>query len=386
MLLFFLFIFLFFSPTAPTFAQTGPTSIPVSCNKSHPSQFTCYGQWYIAYHTGGNQIDGDFSGDGKTSLTDYEMWRRLFVDANTPTVTPAGPTPTTPPSAAGCLRPYTADSPWNTKLVNPTYHPQSDLLISTLNGKTLTSDPTQYTYPVYFVDSTTPIQQVKLSGFYTKAENGGTTISHTLDPDGTVHIPIPDNAQPSPGTDSQIILVNESTGDQWGLISAVKGTTGWTAKNGSYYNNNNWSGVAPVGYGARGGGIPYYAGLIRKCEITQGHIDHAIAFGYDYPCSQTVCAAQGFPYFVRPAAKSDGQGTNPHDFPEGTRLQLVATDAEITTMCASNTTCVIIAKALRDYGMITLDNTGHPKIYAESFLTANTVSPIPFSKFNVINF
>lgn len=74
------------TPTATITAPPSPTGS--SCNKSSPSQFSCYGQWYAAYHAGGNPTDGDFNGDGRTSLTDFEFWRRLFIDANTPSPTP----------------------------------------------------------------------------------------------------------------------------------------------------------------------------------------------------------------------------------------------------------------------------------------------------------
>lgn len=101
-------------PPSPTLQ---PTSPPSSCNRSNPVQFSCYGQWYLAYNAGGNPLLGDFDGDSRTSLTDYELWRRVFVDANapltthtpTPTSIQSGPTPTqseptaTPAIAASCL-------------------------------------------------------------------------------------------------------------------------------------------------------------------------------------------------------------------------------------------------------------------------------------------
>ncbi len=55
--------------------------------------------------------------------------------------------------------------------------------------------------------------------------------------------------------------------------------------------------------------------------------------------------------------------------------------------------CWVIVKALQPYGMITVDNSGHPKIYAEDNLTAHsdgvlkncTVSRIPYSVSQVID-
>ena len=52
--------------------------------------------------------------------------------------------------------------------------------------------------------------------------------------------------------------------------------------------------------------MPYLTGLIRPWEIAQGHIDHAIAFTYNYPTAA----------YVYPATKSDSRGSFP-DMPEG---------------------------------------------------------------------
>lgn len=48
----------------------------------------------------------------------------------------------------GCARPYTATSPWNTPVGAAPQHPRSAFHIGALTGS-LSSDPTQYTYPVY---------------------------------------------------------------------------------------------------------------------------------------------------------------------------------------------------------------------------------------------
>ena len=50
-------------------------------------------------------------------------------------------------------RPYAADSPWNAAITSDIpLNPNSPAIVAALaNGRTLTSDPTQYTYPVYEV-------------------------------------------------------------------------------------------------------------------------------------------------------------------------------------------------------------------------------------------
>src|SRR5690606_3605276 len=60
-------------------------------------------------------------------------------------------------------RPYSDNSPWNTPIgANPAIDRYSIEMITTLattrTGGAITSDPDQYSYPVYFVDGDTPRQ------------------------------------------------------------------------------------------------------------------------------------------------------------------------------------------------------------------------------------
>jgi hypothetical protein len=156
---------------------------------------------------------------------------------------------------------------------------------------------------------------------------------------------------------------------------------GFGATNGYHYNTL-WSGVPPAGFGSRGAGVPYLAGLVRACEIAQGHIDHALAFGYQNSTSR----------FVSPATKSDG--TASRGMPEGAHLQLDPwlTKAKIESWGCTGA-CLIAAQAMQKYGMYLIDNAGHPKVYFEYDGTAKwggtvdgkTTNPIPLSAFRVID-
>ena len=298
-------------------------------------------------------------------------------------------------AAINCERPYSDDSPWNAKLgPQPRYHPRSQQLITALEGH-FGSNPNTYTYPVYTVTNATPVQTFFFSGIFSNVTEDGTKLELRKG-GGRVEVPIPLGALPSRGGDAQIIIINTETGDEWAFWQARPlGRAAWQAVNGYHYNIR-WSGVPPAGFASRGAKVPYLAGLIRKCEIERGYIDHAIAFAYDYPCSRQTCAQQGFPYFVYPARGSDGKGTYRYDFPEGTRLQLDpnASEQDLQRWCGSDRACRIIVKALQEYGMITIDNSGHPKIYPEysgtaqwgTLLTDKTPSRIPYSAFRVLDF
>ena len=64
-----------------------------------------------------------------------------------------------PPDATK-MRPYSETSVWNTPIGSaPSYDTHSNEMIATIGlvgGPHITSDPSQYTFPVYFVDESTP--------------------------------------------------------------------------------------------------------------------------------------------------------------------------------------------------------------------------------------
>jgi hypothetical protein len=203
-------------------------------------------------------------------------------------------------------------------------------------------------------------------------------------------VPIPPNAQPSPDTDGRMIIIDKSTFAEYDLWRAARVEDGWVAGSGSIYNIQ-WDGMPAVN-NSRGSGIPSYAGLIRPWEILQGKIEHAIAFGYTEPAIDKC---------VFPASKTDGDSLLHYAIPEGARLQLdpTLTDADFDRM-GLNRTGKIIARALQEYGMISVDHSGSFKIYIEDLennpfathqwtdpelnLTKDTLSSIPYTSFRVL--
>jgi hypothetical protein len=287
---------------------------------------------------------------------------------------------------------YASTSPWNTPISDDAVvHPDSDALVSRFatsasNGTTrrLTSDPTQYTYPVHQVSASTPRRTIRLSGVYSDVVDQ-TTTRRSLAP--VLEVPIPLDAQPSPGTDASIVVWDPATGDEWGFWEfRNEGDGTFSARNGYHYDTR-WSGVPPVApqaFVSRGAGLPYLAGLVRRDEIDAGSIDHALAFAYDYPS----------PEFTWPATKSDGWGTPGLDVPEGARIRLdpTLTTADLSALGLSEEG-IVIARALQRYGMYTIDRAGRPKIMIEDeqtarwqgAITASTVSALPWEAFEVLD-
>jgi hypothetical protein len=309
----------------------------------------------------------------------------VFVSLPSRDPAPRAPTPQVGSAPdSGCKRPYTDSSPWNTPIASkPAYHPRSARFVARMRAP-LTSDPTQYTYPVYSVAPDAPLRPVRVTGVFSDVSDERTlTIRRAV----TVQLPIPEDAAAAAGSDAQIVLVNRATGDEWGAWRLRRVGGGWEITNGYHYSTR-WSGVPPRDaggrpFGSRGAGVPYLAGLVRPCEMARGRIDHALAFAYDAPA----------PSHVYPATKSDGAGSEGRDVPEGTRLQL---DPKLTVAriraYGCDGPCLTIARALQRYGMYTIDNSGRSKVMLEyeqtarwnGIVDARTVSPIPLSAFKVL--
>ena len=88
-----------------------------------------------------------------------------------------------------CSPPYQASSPWNTPIgVGPAYEADTAARVNAIGGN-LSSDPTQFTYPVYYATAATPTREVQLSGWFSRANADGTTF--TNHENETVKVPVP---------------------------------------------------------------------------------------------------------------------------------------------------------------------------------------------------
>jgi hypothetical protein len=307
-----------------------------------------------------------------------------------PVTLPPTTLPPSPPTGVDAVRPYAADSPWNTPIpASPRLHPQSASYVQRIaSAGYFGSNPDQYSYPVHLVDSSTPMRTVRLTGYFSDvySEDARTNLRAP-----TLQVPVPAVAASSPGSDGSIIFWDPVTGAEWGFWRFWPNSDGsFTATNGYRYNTN-WSGVPPKNpsstsslFISRGAGVPYLTGLVRRWEMDRGRIDHALAFAYNFPA----------PSHVYPATKSDGTGDPVLDVPEGARLQLdpSLTEADFDRW-GLDREARVLARAMQEYGMYVIDRSGHPKIMIEDSRTAgwngsvndDTVAGIPLSAFRVID-
>jgi hypothetical protein len=321
---------------------------------------------------------------------------RIETGSAEPLLAPPGSTPglwpvTGPPgSPLDAPVPYDPASPWNTPVGAAAVHPDSAAYVAAIadNGRPLTADPDRYTIPVHLFDDQTPRRAVQLTGHFSAYEGDDwSRTGHGTAPtiDG---VPIPDDAAPSAGSDGQIVMWNPRTGVEYGFWQFRRDANGnYTATNGYRYRTSaGHYGRFGDGLAGRGAGLPYLAGLVRRWEVDQGRIDHALAFAYDTPSAA----------FVYPASKSDGgarDGLGGTELPEGTRLQLdpALTEADFDAWGLSRPARVI-ARALQEYGMYVVDVSGSSKIYLEDRITAgwdatitrDLVSGIPWERFRAV--
>jgi hypothetical protein len=283
-----------------------------------------------------------------------------------------------------CKRPYAADSPWNVPVGRVQGTPAG-------LRDPLTSDPSQFTFPVYEVTRRTPLRTVRFDGWYSRVVAGGRRLVNVRGggSGGTARVPIPAHASGAAGYDSQVIVVNRDTGEEWDMSYVTRRPDGSYAVSNVGRYVTRWSAVPPLDderkpYFLRGAKIPYLAGLVRPCEIARGRIDHALAFAYPGTTSN----------WVYPATHSDGKTPVGAGLPMGTRLQLDPSIGAETIKRRWRCTgpCLTIARALQRYGMYLIDTGGRSKLMMEydatanwkGVVTASTPSSIPVERLRIV--
>jgi hypothetical protein len=234
------------------------------------------------------------------------------------------------------------------------------------------SDTSQYAPNIYLVSNDTPLVRVQMLEYRFRDAIDDLEIRYG-EPGGTVWMPLPTDARPAPGTDAQLAMVNLDSGEEWGIIyGAVDGLGGWSA-GGTYRYHVENSGIPPKGFAQRGAGIGQLAGVVRPCEVERGYIDHALTLAYNYPCAPIVCEANSWPAVIPPFTKTDGKGLSKYDIPEGARIIIrpEISLVEIENACNDVRGCIVWVLSMQQYGGFLVDNSGHPKTYAEGDATGH---------------
>jgi hypothetical protein len=290
------------------------------------------------------------------------------------------PSPTPLPEASAqetaCQRPYPDSSIWNVPLdwSVAKIHPMSDQMMNAFfaSDDWIGSDTSKYTPNMYWVTNSTPLVPVQLLENRFRDAIDDQEIKYG-EPGGIVWMPLPADALPAVGTDGQLVVINVDTGEEWGLNEGYIDDAGNWYAGGAYRYHIENSGIPPEGFGQRGAGIGQLAGIVRHCEVERGYIGHAVTLAYDHPCKPAVCEANGWPAVIPPFRKTDGRGNSTYDIPEGARIAVrpEIPREEIEAVCNGVKGCVVWVLNMQEYGGFVVDNSGHPKTYAEGNATAN---------------
>lgn len=263
----------------------------------------------------------------------------------------------------GVWRPFDDTSIWNTKIPEGVaIHPNSDAMIDWFQkDSSIVINIHSWTIPVYHADASTP--RYNLS-----CEN-----AEWVNP-----IPIPDETVCDPKSDGHTIVIAWNEQVIYDFWRGPYGGPGnwWMQPDQScvYKWELNGDGVATwegemggvkhtLGWGCRASTVPLIAGLIRRHELEAGVIPHALAFAMG-------SGAQSGWIVSPPALTTDGYDNSWNGIPEGARLQLDPS-YDISGLSPAGQ---IIAKALQDYGMFLVDNSGGTCLYAENDMTSNISS------------
>ena len=206
----------------------------------------------------------------------------------------------------------------------------------------------RFTVPVYYCNDTTPRYNVSLLASWAPARV-------------IYDVPIPDYAEPDPGSDGHLVIIDTINKCEYDFWQARKIYNRWFASWGNAIELDG-DGIFKYGLSARGSGFALTQGVIFPEELEQGEIKHALIFSYGSPRA-------GGP--VPPASESDGFSDKIYDLPEGALVRL---DPKLNLDSLNLTPYEkIIAKALQKYGMYCADAGGGLQLYA--------VNPICVSQF-----
>jgi hypothetical protein len=260
-----------------------------------------------------------------------------------------------------CWRPFSASSPFNQRLLenDPRVVPNSSRIVRRFVGfgtpGTMNFGPGEDgrgrgAKPLYFSRATDPSFTVRLTE---DERNGGRWGRNPLN---GMTIRIPEGAEPGPGTDRHMVVIDQQAGwsyDLWQVRAAAKGGGTLTASWGGRADlNGNGQATLPGSGSAATMGIA--GGIIRPEELLEGDIPHAL-----YLSAHCTNGTSVFPSQQGDGEKDcagSGQGSNADAPALGQRFQLGYTDAQIAALDAPAHEKVLL-RAMAHYGLILIDTT-----------------------------
>ncbi len=240
---------------------------------------------------------------------------------------------------------FPPDNPWNVDISQLPVDPNSGTYVASV-GSGLSLHPdfgTVYAgepwgIPFDVVPGTQPLVPITFVAYGSESDPG----PYPFPPD----CPIEGGSQLSNTGDRHALVIDKDHHLLYELDGAFENTDGsWTCNGGALFNLAS-NALRPAGWtSADAAGLPIFAGLARFDEVAAGAIRHAIR--------ATVTTSQhAYIYPARHQASSDTSTSVP---PMGLRFRLKASfDTSSLTPQA-----LIVATALKHYGMLVADNGGN---------------------------
>ncbi len=168
-------------------------------------------------------------------------------------------------------------------------------------------------------------------------------------------VPIPANAVPARGSDSEMVVWQPAANKMWEFFHMRLESDGWHAAWGGamdnvsqspgYYTSSSWPGALPQ-WGATATSLPVAAGIMTLPEIANGQVNHALSI--DLPAPRAGV-------YTLPAERTDGTGSAPNSIPEGAHLRL---DPRLNLAALHlSPFALMMARAAKRYGIIVRDQT-----------------------------
>lgn len=272
---------------------------------------------------------------------------------------------------------FSDSSPWNRRIDTTKVDPRSDRMIELAHERVGVIERPGSDVPLTQhrrVDEGIYINTVRWTD---PVVAGGTPTSLVCrqlvcgDGANTQVLNIPDDVDPDPRYDGWFTVFDTGASLAYDLWRARREDD----KTISYNYMRKWDLNGP-GYsrpyqeGARGSGLPLFAGLIRPGELESGEIQHALAISLPGPAQD---------YFVQPASSTDGNG-RVASIPEGARIRLKRdvvlppprdprTGKLIKLSRQQRRLADAIVACLRTYGAIVVDRAAVPTLYAQRDVT-----------------
>ncbi len=251
-----------------------------------------------------------------------------------------GPCHVFPPYTGSPTAPSAANqTAWNQDISKAPVDPRSSQYLAKIRSL----GGNQFIHPDFGSNPTYGIPYVVVPGVQPRVPTQFTLYGDESDPGP---YPIPPHAPIEAGSDHHVLVVDRDHCSLYetGGSRYVGGTrNSWKAWGGALFNLNRAGPLRPDSWtSADAAGLPIFPGLVRYDEVASGHLDHAIRVTFD----QTQRA------FIHPATHYASDSCNPNLPPMGLRLRLKPS----YSLSHLTGEALVIARALKQYGVINADN------------------------------